>query len=136
MSYNFKRAAGVSFALYVATFVIGIVAGAVSGQDMSSLDTIPDSFWYVGMLGAVVCAWLFTILYFKNNTLVPSAKSGLFFGLTAVLISSLLDLVLFSAGNAQGASVNLSHYYGDPRFWIILALVLLTAACVGHNKKQ
>lgn len=136
MSYNLGRALGISFLLYVATFVVGIVSGIVSGQDMSSLDTVSDSFWYVGMVGAVVLCALFATWYLNGKNISASAASGLKFGITAVILSSGLDLILFSLGNAAGASTDLGRYYGDLRFWIILLLVVGTAALMGYWKQK
>lgn len=132
MTYNFKRALGLGIGLYVSTFMVGIICGMISGQDMSSLENIPDSFWYIGMVAAVILTALFTMWYFKNPSIVPSVKAGFLFGLTAVILSSGLDAILFSVG---GQTEQLGMYYGDYRFWIILVLVIATAKIVGHLKK-
>jgi hypothetical protein len=134
MIYNFKRAVGFAVLLYIATFIVGIVAGVASGQDMSSINTVSDSFWYVGMVAAVVLTTLFTIWYLKRHKVGASAKSGFLFGLTAVVVSSVLDFIFFSLGNAGGAHVDLGQYYGDYRFWIIIVLVVLTASAIGARK--
>jgi len=134
MKYNFKRALGLSVLLYLSTFVVGVAVGYLSGQDMSSMDNLPDSMWYVGMVAAVILSALFTIWYFRNITILPSAKSGFLFGLTAIVLGSILDLALFSAGNAGGANMDLGLYYGDYRFWVILVLVVATAKYVGWYK--
>jgi hypothetical protein len=107
MTYNFKRALGISFALYVATFIVGIIVGVAAGSDMSSMENISDSFWYYGMVTAVVLTALCAAWYFKNSAIVPSRLSGFYFGATAVVLSFLLDLGLFSLGNAGGANVDL-----------------------------
>ena len=135
MSYKFQRALGMALALYLSTFVVGIVAGLVSGQDMSSMTNIADAFWYVGMVAAVVLTAGFSLWYFKNAKIIPSAKAGFYFGVTVVIVSFVLDFVLFSLGNTQGAEVDLGRYYGDFRFWVILVLVIVTAKIVGHIKK-
>lgn len=134
MVYNFKRAVGISFALYVATFIVGIASGFASGQDMSRVDNIPDSFWYVGMVAAVVLTALCTLWYFRNTAIIPSWKSGLYFGFTAVAFSFILDVAIFSIGNSQGAQVDMMEYYSDIRFWIIVVLVIGTAKTVGILK--
>lgn len=134
MLYNLKRALGISLVLYIATFIVGIVCGAFLGHDMSST-VFPESFWYIGMVAAVILTALFTLWYFKNKNIIPSAKSGLLFGLTAIILSSILDYVLFAFGNSQGAAVDLGMYYGDYRFWIILVLVVATAKVVGYVKR-
>jgi hypothetical protein len=139
MTYNFKRAIGVAFCLYLATFVVGIICGMVSGQDMKSMNTMPDSFWYIGMIAAVILTYLFTVWYFKNPSITPSLKSGFLFGLTAVVLSFVLDFALFSLGNMSATAeqkVDLGQYYGDYRFWIIIVLVVATAKLVGHMKKR
>lgn len=136
MIYNPRRAIGVAFALYIATFIAGLIAGFVSGQDMTSMSTIPDYFWYVGMGISVVLISLFTLWYFRDARIQPSAKSGAYFGLTTVGFSFALDLIIFSFGNAQGAGVDLSAYYSDPRFFVTVILVVLTATLVGVFKSH
>jgi hypothetical protein len=131
MIYNFKRALGIGLVLYIATFATGIICGMVSGTDMSSMNSVPNSFWYVGMVAALVLTTLFTMWYFKNRNIVASAASGLLFGLTAAVLSFILDFILFSLGNQSGANVDLGAYYGDYRFWIVVALVLVSAKVVG-----
>src|SRR3989338_5012842 len=101
MSYNFKRALGIALVLYVAMFVVGIIAGIVAGVDMSSITNAPDWFWYVGMVSTVVLMCLFAMWYFKTPSVKPSAKSGLFFGLTAVVVSIILDVITFTIGQMQ-----------------------------------
>jgi hypothetical protein len=135
MSYIFKRALGISLMLYITTFVVGIIAGMILGADMSSMNNVPESFWYIGMVAAVVLSAVFVTWYLKNPALVPSAKSGFLFGLTATVISFLLDFILFSLGNMGGANVDLGQYYGNFRFWIIVVLVVLTATLVGHGRR-
>ncbi len=134
MSYNFKRALGISFLMYIATFVVALVCGLVSGQDMSSMAVIPDYYWYVGMVGVIILMVLFSFWYFKTTTVMASAKAGLLFSLTTVVLSIILDIILFSLGNASGAEVDIWMYYGDFRFWIIVILILLTGTLVGHKK--
>ena len=134
MTYKFKRAFGISLLLYIATFVTGIICGLISGQDMSSMNNIPDSFWYIGMVGAVVLTTVFSLWYFRSKEIIASARSGAWFGLTAVIISFLLDIALFSLGNTGGAEVDLSVYFGDFRYWIIIVLVVGTAKIVGWRK--
>jgi hypothetical protein len=139
MTYNFKRALGIGFLLYVATFVVGMVCAVIAGQDKSIQGGVmPDYFWYVSMVAAVVLTALFSMWYFKNPAIVPSVKSGFLFGLTAVVLAFILDFILFSIGNTSDDPANhidLGEYYGDYRFWIIIVLVIATAKLVGYWKK-
>lgn len=136
MTYDLKRALGISLALYITTFIIGIIAGIISGQDMTSMETISDSFWYVGMISSTIISILFTLWYFQKPQLKNSALGGLFFGITASVVSFALDFLTFSFGNANGAEVDLGAYYGDIRFWIILTLVLVSTTLVGWKKSR
>lgn len=139
MSYNFKRALGIGFLLYLGTFVVGIVCGIISGADMTSFNDLPDYYWYVGMVAAVVLTALFAKWYFRNPAIMPSAKSGFYFGLTAVVLSFVLDVALFSLGNMnlpEAEKVDIWEYYSDYRFWIIVVLVIATAKLVGHMNKS
>ena len=132
MVYNFKRALGISVVLYLCTFVVGVIALVASGVDMSATDVeMPNSTWYVGMVSAVILTSLFTLWYFGNKAIIPSAKSGLFFGLTSVLFGFVLDMIFFGLGSASGVETELGDYYGDHRYWITLVLVVLTAMLVG-----
>jgi hypothetical protein len=139
MTYNFKRALGIGLVLYIATFVVAIVCDMIAGPDKSTMQgAMPDSFWYVSMVAAVVLTALFAMWYFKNPAIVPSLKSGFLFGLTAVVLAVVLDFILFSLGNMSDDPVNhidLGEYYGDYRFWIIMVLVIATAKLVGYLKK-
>ena len=121
-----------SVLLYISTFIVGIICGVITQADMSSLENVPDSFWYVGMVAAVILTAIFAKLYFRSPKVTPSATSGLLFGLTAVVISGVLDFILFSAG---GQMDQLGTYYGDYRFWIIVGLVIATAKIVGYMKR-
>jgi hypothetical protein len=132
MYYNFKRALGMSFLLYASTFIVGILSGVLGGVDMSSMDNVPEAFWYIGMIAAVVLAALFTWRYFADTRIERSTLNGLYFGLTAIAFSMLLDLILFSLGNMQGADVDLIAYYSDVRFWTIVIIVVATASVVGY----
>jgi hypothetical protein len=132
--YKFTRALGIGFCLYLATFVVGIICAVISGQDMASMENIPDYYWYIGMVAGAILAWLFAGWYFKSGTVTPSAGSGFLFGLTAVVLSAALDYVLFTFGSPEGQEVDLAAYYGDYRYWIIIALVVLAATIVGKTK--
>ncbi len=136
MNYIFKRALGISLALYASTLILGIIYIALVGYDMSSMSNIPNSFWYVGMVKAVILTALFSLWYFKNSAVAASAKSGAFFGLTVVAVSFVLDFIFFSLGNSGGAEANLGEYYGDFRYWVILLLVISTAKLVGWHKRR
>jgi hypothetical protein len=135
MTYKIRRALGVSLVLYVATLMLGTIYVALLGPDMSSMSNIPSSFWYVGMVKAVILTALSSLWYFKNNAIAASAKSGAFFGLTAVAVSFVLDFVLFSLGSS-GEDAGLGAYFGDFRYWIILLLMVGTAVIVGRNKSK
>lgn len=134
MQYNIKRALGISLVMYIITFIVSLIVGSLSGQDMSSMNNISASFWYAGMVTAVILSALFTTWYLANKNIVASVKTGALFGLTAAALSFVLDLVLFSVGNAGGAAVDLGLYFGDFRYWIIIILVIATAAIIGWRK--
>lgn len=134
MNYLLGRAIKIGLVLYLATFVVGIAAGVLMGQDMSTFENLPDSFWYIGMVSALVLTGLFSWWYFKSPRIVPSALGGLYFGLTVVILSFLLDFALFSIGNS-GNTESMWEYYSDFRFWVIVLIVLGTAKVVGFIKR-
>lgn len=123
-----------SLLLYLSTFVVSIICGNLTGQDMSSMNTISDSMWIVGMISAPLLTAIFTYWYFCTKDFKASAEQGFFFGITATIISTILDLLLFSAGNANGANVDMMKYYGDFRFWVILLMVIAVSSAVGWFK--
>lgn len=136
MNISCKRAVGLAFLFYVSTFVVALICGTVTGADMSTMENIPDSFWYLGMLFGAILSALFTLWYFRGGKVAATPRSGFLFGVVAVVLSSLLDLILLSLGNAGGANVDLMTYYGDIRYWIIPVLVILAATIVGHAKQK
>jgi hypothetical protein len=134
MSYNFKRALGMSFLVYIAMFVVSLVVGVASGVEFTSLSDAPAWCWYVLAAASAILTALFALWYFKGNV-VPSLKSGFLFGLTVAILSSILDFVFFSLGNmADGPQIDIGEYYGDYRFWITIVLVVLAAKLVGYLK--
>lgn len=134
MTYKFKRALAISVVLYIATFIVGIICGVILGHDPATMAEVPDSFWYIGMVGAIVLTALFAGWYFKSSAIKASAKSGLFFGLTAAAVSFILDYVIFSLGSSDGVEFDFGSYYGDVRYWIIIMLVIATAKVFGWRK--
>lgn len=136
MIYKASRALLLAFLLYVATFIVGIISGVLLNTDMASINNTPDYFWYIGMVSSIVLTGLVASWYFTNKQIVPKATSGLLFGLTTVVLSLLLDLAILSAGKSQGAEVDLGAYYSDYRFWIVVALVVITALLTGYFKAR
>lgn len=133
MKYNFKRAIGILLVFYIATFVVGIIVGFITSQNMASLNSISRFMWYFGIVVNMLLIALFTRWYFVQKTLVASAKSGALFGLTAVALSTVVDIIIFSVANSYGAAVHLGAYYSDPKFWLIVVLSIGTAAFIGYR---
>jgi hypothetical protein len=139
MTYNFKRALGIGFCLYIATLVVGLLCGMLVDKEGVSLTEMPDAYWYLSMAAAVILTYLFAGWYFKNAAIVPSAKSGFLFGFTAIALALLLDFAFFSLGNASDdpkMHVDIGDYYSDYRLWVVVALVIVTAKLVGHMKRR
>ena len=134
--YNFKRALGIAFCLYLSTFVVGIVCAMLVPD--KTVNNLPNEYWYISMAASVILTWLFATWYFKSPSVAPSAKSGFLFGVIAVVLSFVLDFVFFWLGNmaaAEGEKMDLMEYYSDYRFWVVVALVIVTSKVVGHVKR-
>jgi hypothetical protein len=135
MHYKAARALGISLLLYIATFILGMAISFLSREQMGVATDVTESMWYVGMATSVILAAVFTYWYLRGSGLIPSVRCGLYFGLTAVMFSSIFDAAMFILAEYLGTPVDLVAYYLDPHFWIIVAIVIGTSALVGQLKR-
>lgn len=130
---NLKRAIGIGFLTYIATFAVGIIAALAMGLDMTSTDTPPPEMFYISAIAAVIIASLFSLWYFKGKNVETNAKQGFIFGIVLILIGFAMDFITFIPYVTSGGSYNdLLAYYSNPIFLITLVLILVTPAVVGH----
>ena len=134
---NLKRAIGIGLLTYICTFIVGIIAALGMGLDMTSTDTPPPEMFYISAVAAVIIASLFSVWYFKGKNVKPSAKQGLYFGVTLIIIGFIMDIVTFIPYVLGGGSYNdLLSYYANPIFLVTLVLILGTPAAIGHILSQ
>jgi hypothetical protein len=135
---NFKRALWVGVLTYFVSFIVGLIPMMIMGFNPSQMTDVPQSFFIIGIIISVILAALFTLLYFKDRKISPSAKEGFYFGLTLVIIGSVLDVIIFSIGSIAGGGneMDILGYYSNPLFWVALVLFIVTTTTVGYFKSK
>lgn len=126
------RAALISAAAYVVTFILAIVVTIVFAlfAQLPLFGALPMAVIVVGMATSVavtaLCAWWF----FRSPIASPSARTGAYFGACVIGVGIVLDmLTVLPFGNPVSV---LASYYLQPLFVVTLTLMLAAAALVGH----
>src|SRR3989344_4462462 len=121
---------------YAISFGVSIIILTVLDIKPAAGDEIPRSAYILGMLAAVIITLICSVWYFKGEK--ASAEEGFKVGITLVLFGFLLDIVFFAltATTTPGAKEIFIEYYTNIYFWLTIALVIVTAAVVGHFKKK
>ena len=134
---NLKRAIWVGLLTYVLSFIFGLVVMFFLGVDPAQTSEIPRSFLIILILVSLVFAGLFSLFYFKDKKIKPSAKEGFLFGLVLVAVGFILDVIIFGISNAfTETQQDLIAYYSDPLFWVALILFVAVTTIVGALKKR
>jgi hypothetical protein len=128
------RAIWMSVLVYIASFIIGILFAVVLGAG-TEIDSVPTSVWLAGAAASVLLMWGFTLWYFRDRRIVGSPREGFLFGVTAVIVGVLFDLLLFIPVMISGGAGMLLSYWSDWRFLLTVLLVLLTPTLVGALKQ-
>jgi EamA domain-containing membrane protein RarD len=128
---QFKRMILYSVIAYVISFVLGSIVAVLSGFDVASTDTIPTSLWLWSIVLTLIVVAGVTHYYFKKEK--PSATMGFYFGLSLVVIGSVLDmLVLFIFARTVDMTIGESlSYYANPLFLATIVMLLLTTTLIG-----
>lgn len=131
---NAKRAVIASFLIYLSSFIAGLLIATVAGINPSESTDVPPLMWYAGALTAVLATAIGSLWYFQSPKLQPSLKHGLQFGLVAVILGFVMDIVLIlpTAGVGGEPLALLIDYYSQPLFWVTLVLVIAAASGVGY----
>ena len=113
---------------YVASFALGILNALAFGIDLSAATELPTSVWLVALVIQAVITALFALWYFASKHVEPSWRSGLWLGITFVIVGFVFDfafvipsIVLTDAPSDIGA------YYSQPLFWVSLVETILIA---------
>ncbi|MBS3093732.1 hypothetical protein J4456_04090 [Candidatus Pacearchaeota archaeon] len=129
---NLKRALGIGLLTYVLAFVIGIVIMFLFQVDSSDPFSIPPYILYINIGITIILAAFFTLWYLRGKKIKPSVKEGFLFGITLIIIGTVIDVILFSIGALlSDVPMSLLDYYSNPVFWISLLLFLATTTLVG-----
>lgn len=122
---------------YLVSFVIGIINARIMGVDLSQASEVPTPVWIVGVLAQVVLMALFALWYFATPKVVASAKEGLWFGLTCVIVGFIVEiLIIIPSILFSHAPVDIGSYYGNPFFWLSLVVTILVPMLVGTLRRS
>lgn len=131
---NIKRGLLVSIALYAATMIIGIILTIAANIGMASPQNIPTMYWVITIATTVLLTCLASIWYFSKAKRSP--KEGLKLGLTFIAVGFILDALFFFT--QENATQIMKQYYSNIAFYLILALVVVSAVFIGsrtHHEK-
>jgi len=134
---NLKRAVWMSVVVYAISFAIGIITAAILGVDLTEATEPPVSVWIISIVVTVAILAAFTWWYFKDKKVKPNAKEGLFFGLTMIIVGTILDMTIiipYILTNDAGTEV--LTYYANPLFLLTIVLLLATTTIVGWSLEQ
>ena len=129
---NFKRGIFIGLALYLITFIVGIVLTVIVQIIFDSLQNMPTTYWIITIVVTVILTSLASLWYF--NKAKRNIIEGLKLGITFIIIGFVLDLLFFIPLflKSSGTQIIL-QYYSTPSFYITLALVIATTAFIGSR---
>ncbi len=126
---NLKRGILISLALYAATMIIGIIMTIVANINIESPQNIPTTYWIITIITTVLLTCLASIWYFSKAK--RNAKEGLKLGITFILVGFVLDSFFFFT--QDNAVEIMKQYYSSTSFYLILALVIVSAIFIGSR---
>jgi hypothetical protein len=136
---NYKRAAGIAFVAYVATFIIGIITTSLAQVPFSTDAELPTIFFVIQIFAMFGIGVLFTMWYLRSPSVPTSGISGLHFGLSMLAVGFILDVVAFVPALINGLPITqIISLYINPLFWIAVAILLATSYITGFalSKKK
>ncbi|MEK6925455.1 MAG: hypothetical protein AABW71_04435, partial [Nanoarchaeota archaeon] len=101
---------------------------------IESPQNIPTIYWIITVITTVLLTCLASIWYFSKAK--RSAKEGFKLGITFIIVGFVLDLFFFFT--QDNAVEIMKQYYSSTSFYLILALVIVSAIFVGsrHNNSN
>lgn len=127
---KFKLALKYAFYSYVAIFILGGILGYVIDVDMT-INDIPTTMWYGGMIITAIVSSIFATLYLKKFP-CPGIVTGAMFGVVTILFGFAIDAIFFGLAHLTGDSPNIFEYYADPFFFATLLIAFIMPALVGY----
>ena len=130
-----KRAIWIGVVTYILSFIIGLIPMILMGTDTAEISELPPSFFIIGIITSIVLAGLFTLVYFKDKGIKPSAKEGFYFGLVLIIVGFVLDVLIFSVSSlAADSEIDIFAYYSSQMFWTALVLLVAATTIIGAIK--
>ncbi|MBS3083478.1 hypothetical protein J4423_01600 [Candidatus Pacearchaeota archaeon] len=129
---NLKRGILIGLALYLITFIVGIVLTVIAQINFESLQNMPTTYWIITIIVTVILTSLTSLWYFSKAE--RNIIEGLKLGITFAIIGFVLDLLFFIPLflKSSGTQIIL-QYYSTPSFYITLALVIATTSFIGSR---
>ena len=124
---NYKRAIGIGFVAYLASFAFGIVVALLFGVNFETTAEVPRIVWVVGLIAQIVIGLLFAYWYFSSKKIKKyGVLEGLYLGAVFVAVGFLIDaLFIIPSIFISGAPSDILAYYTNPLFWVSILLLFL-----------
>ena len=135
---NKKRKILIAIALYVVTFIVGIILTIIAKVNLASPQEIPTTYWIITIVVTVLLTSLASLWYFNKSGVSRNIKEGFNLGITFVIVGLILDLLFFIPTFFTSGVSLLIEYYSNPSFYITLLLVIASATFIGsrHQTKS
>jgi hypothetical protein len=126
---NYKRAAGIALAAYVASFAIGLSMQMLARYEMLPAGVFqPNALLAIQLITTIAVGIGFTWWYFISPSASASWNHGLYFGLVMVGVGFLADTIFMAVLFAAGIPLALIlGIYADLVFWISVAALIASA---------
>ncbi len=135
---NLKRAIWISVALYVSTFILGVILTVIAQVSLASPQEIPTVYWIITIVVTVLLTSLASVWYFNKSGVSRNINEGLKLGLTFVLTGLVLDILFFIPLLFTSGTSIIVEYYSNASFYLTLLLVVASATFIGsrHQSKE
>ena len=131
-----KRAILVALALYLTTFIIGIVLTIIAKVSLASPQEIPTTYWVITIVVTVLLTTLASIWYFNKPGISRNIKEGFKLGITFIIVGLIIDLIFFIPLFITSGASLLIEYYSTPSFYITLILVVMSSVFIGSRSQS
>lgn len=133
---KFKRALGITFLIYIASFIVGIITMIALGLHPDEMREAPLTMCIISFVAMAIFAVFGTLWYLRGSTV--TWKEGAKFALVGILLSFVLDIVMFSIAPIQGENPKdtIINYYSGYLFWVSLIIYLGTSSLTAWYKSK